>query len=183
MMQIIDLPTDENIIQQVAGLLKESFSEHWPGNWDDLETALTEVRQSLEDDKISRIAITDDNLILGWIGAIKTFGYNNVWEIHPLLVRQEFRGQGIGRALIKDLEQCLKQRGALTLWLGTDDEDNMTSLSQVDLYSNLAEHIANIQNFKHHPYEFYQKCGFTIIGVMPDANGIGKPDIYMAKRL
>jgi aminoglycoside 6'-N-acetyltransferase I len=34
-----------------------------------------------------------------------------------------------------------------------------------------------------HPYEFYQKMGFAIVGVMPDANGIGKPDIYMAKRL
>lgn len=29
--------------------------------------------------------------------------------------------------------------------------------------------------------EFYQKMGFAIVGVMPDANGIGKPDIYIAK--
>jgi len=34
---------------------------------------------------------------------------------------------------------------------------------------------------KQHPYEFYQKQGFVIIGVMPDANGIGKLDILMTK--
>jgi hypothetical protein len=34
-----------------------------------------------------------------------------------------------------------------------------------------------------HSYEFYQKLGFSIIGAMPDANGLGKPDIYMAKPL
>lgn len=34
-----------------------------------------------------------------------------------------------------------------------------------------------------HPYEFYQTLGFVILGVIPDANGLGKPDILMAKRL
>jgi len=29
----------------------------------------------------------------------------------------------------------------------------------------------------------YQKCGFVIVGVVPDANGLGKPDILMAKRI
>jgi aminoglycoside 6'-N-acetyltransferase I len=45
------------------------------------------------------------------------------------------------------------------------------------------EHIKNIRNIKNHPYEFYQKMGYTIVGICPDANGFGKPDIYMAKRV
>jgi aminoglycoside 6'-N-acetyltransferase I len=45
------------------------------------------------------------------------------------------------------------------------------------------ENIKNIKNLKRHPYEFYQKLGYTIVGVVPDANGIGKPDIVMAKSL
>ena len=59
----------------------------------------------------------------------------------------------------------------------------MTTLAGVDLYRNVFEHITNIKNLRGHPYEFYQKLGFVIVGVMPDANGLGKPDIYMAKRV
>ena len=29
----------------------------------------------------------------------------------------------------------------------------------------------------------FQKMGYKIVGVFPDANGIGKPDIWMAKRI
>jgi len=36
---------------------------------------------------------------------------------------------------------------------------------------------------KGHPFEFYQKQGYVITGVVPDANGVGKPDILMSKRV
>ncbi len=67
--------------------------------------------------------------------------------------------------------------------LGSDDEDNMTSLSGVDLYENLWEKVHNIRNLKNHPFEFYQKMGYVITGVVIDANGIGRPDILMSKRV
>jgi aminoglycoside 6'-N-acetyltransferase I len=117
---------------------------------------------------------------LGWVAGIKQYN-GNVWELHPLVVRSDCRGKGIGRALVAELEDQVRERGGLTLWLGTDDEDNMTTLAGVNLYPNVFEHIARIKNLRGHPYEFYQKCGFVIVGVVPDANGLGKPDIYMAK--
>jgi aminoglycoside 6'-N-acetyltransferase I len=84
---------------------------------------------------------------------------------------------------VADLEAQVRKRGGLTLWLGSDDEDDMTSLSGVDLYADLPGHLARIRNLKGHPYEFYRKSGFVIAGVVPDANGPGKPDILMAKRV
>ena len=120
--------------------------------------------------------------MLGWIAANSQYD-GNVWELHPLVVRSDHRGEGIGRALVQDLEQRVGERGGMTLTLGSDDENNLTSLAGIDLYPNLLKHIAGIQNLGRHPYSFYEKVGFQIVGVLPDANGFGKPDILMAKRV
>jgi aminoglycoside 6'-N-acetyltransferase I len=170
-------------VWQCAELLVEGFKIHWPDAWPDIESALEEVRECLEPGRIARAAVTGDNRIIGWIGG-RSAGYDDrVWELHPMVVQSGYQGRGIGRALVADLENQVRQRGGLTLTLGTDDEDNMTSLAGADLYVNTWEHIRNIRNYKNHPYEFYQKCGFVITGVLPDANGYGKPDIFLSKRL
>lgn len=183
MIQIVNLQRDDReIIQQVAKLLFEGFQEHWSDAWPDLDSAVQEVQESFGIDRISRIAIDEASQVLGWIGAIRQYE-GNVWELHPLVVRSDCQRQGIGKALVADLEEQVKERDGLTLWVGTDDQDNMTTLSGINLYPNVFEHMARIKNLRGHPYEFYQKCGFAIIGVMPDANGLGKPDIYMAKPL
>lgn len=182
--QITDLSSDnQNAIRQAAELLVVGFREHWPNAWPDMEDALEEISDLLQPGRICRIAVDENSTVVGLIGG-RNAGYDdNVWELHPLVVHPNYQGQGIGRRLVDDLEHLVRERGALTMMLGTDDEDNMTTLAGVDLYQNTWDHIRHIQNLKNHPYSFYQKMGYTIIGVLPDANGPGKPDIYMAKRL
>ncbi|HEX6291742.1 MAG TPA: GNAT family N-acetyltransferase [Herpetosiphonaceae bacterium] len=182
-MHITDLhPTDEQIILQIAEMLVAGFAEHWPDAWPNLEAALEEVRESFAEERISRVALDEQGDAIGWIGGIAQYD-GNVWELHPLVVRRDRQGQGIGRALVTDFEARVRERGGLTIWLGTDDEHDLTSLGGVDLYPDVWQHIAAIQNHGGHPYEFYQKLGYVITGVMPDANGPGKPDIFMAKRV
>jgi len=182
-MRITDLrPDNEEAIRQAATLLVKSFEEHWPNAWPDMDAALKEVQESFGAGRISRVAVDESGAVLGWVGGVTQYN-GNVWELHPLVVRLDCRGKGIGRALVADLEDRVRERSGLTIWVGTDDEDNMTTLSGVDLYPNVLEHCAKIRNLRGHPYEFYQKLGFVIVGVMPDANGLGKPDIYMAKRV
>lgn len=180
MIKIIDLPTDKDgLIEETAVLLINSFGENWVL---DKDSALEEVHESLGNGRISRIALNEQGQVVGWVAAEEQYD-GRVWEIHPLAVSPAHQGQGIGRALMHDLEKWVAARGGLTLWLGTDDETGATSLSGVDLYPNVWEHIGRIRNLHRHPYEFYQKLGFVITGVVPDANGVGKPDILMAKRV
>ncbi|MEP6896308.1 MAG: GNAT family N-acetyltransferase [Chloroflexota bacterium] len=182
-MNIITLQPDNNqLMHQAAQLLVDAFKEHWPEAWLTFDDALKEVHEMLEAERICRAAVDQSGNLLGVIGGIP--GYDgNVWELHPLAVQPNMQGKGIGRVLVIDFEEQVHLRGGLTITLGSDDEDNMTSLANVDLFENTWEKIQNIRNVKGHPFEFYQKLGYVITGVVPDANGIGKPDILMAKRV
>ena len=180
--QIGDLdPNDSAAIERAAALLVSGFAEHWPDSWPDQAAALEEVHEALEKEKICRAAFDENGHLLGWISGQPM--YASVWELHPMVVDPALQGKGIGRALVADLEQQVAQRGGVTLFLGSDDENAMTSLGGVDLYPDVFAHLQQIKNLRKHPYEFYQKCGFALIGVVPDANGLGKPDILMAKRV
>jgi len=182
-MNIIDLQSnDQKKIKHVAVLLVEGFKVHWPNAWPDTESALEEVHDSFGPDRLSRIAVGEDGTVLGWIGGIREYD-GHAWELHPLVVHPDHQGRGIGRALVNDLERLVRHSGGTTIYLGTDDEGNMTTLSDKDLYPNVFDHLTNFKNLLGHPYEFYQKLGFVIVGVIPDANGPGKPDIIMAKRV
>jgi aminoglycoside 6'-N-acetyltransferase I len=182
-MKIITLPEgNDRLIQQAAQLLVDAFREHWADAWPSLEDGLREVHEMLEAERICRAAIDNEGNLIGLIGGIPQYD-GLVWELHPLAVQPDLQGKGIGKTLVEDFEEQVSSRGGLTITLGSDDEDNMTSLSGVDLYEDLWDKVREIRNLKHHPFEFYQKMGYTITGVVPDANGVGKPDIIMSKRV
>lgn len=178
-MRIVDLdPHNPEWIKQTAHLLVIGFEDSWP----DLTSALAEVYDCLRSNEINRIAIHSSQLVVGWIGGHSAYdGY--AWELHPLVVHPDFQGRGIGRELVSDFEERVKAKGGSTLYLGTDDESNQTSLAGRDVYPDVLGHLSQIKNLNRHPYAFYQKVGFVIVGMIPDANGFGKPDIIMAKRV
>ena len=182
-MNIITLSSsDEHLIHQAAQLLVDAFREHWSHAWPTLDDAMEEIREMFETDRIRRAAVDENGNLLGIIGGIPQYD-GHVWELHPLAVQPAMQGKGIGRALVEDFEEQVRQRGGLTITLGSDDEDNMTSLSYVDLYENLWDKVKDIRNLKGHPFGFYQKMGYVVTGVVPDANGRGKPDIIMSKKV
>jgi aminoglycoside 6'-N-acetyltransferase I len=168
---------DTDAIAQAAALLVEAFP-HWLPT---TELARDEVLQALEADRICLVARADDQ-ILGWIGAIPE--YSHAWELHPLVVRADERGTGVGASLVRALEERVREAGALTLYLGTDDDGPApgTSAGGVSLFPDVLSHATRLRIFDHRT-GFYLRMGFEVIGLIPDANGPGKPDILMAKRL
>jgi aminoglycoside 6'-N-acetyltransferase I len=179
---IVDLAGQPDSVRaQAAQILVDAFRVMAPGAWPTLAEATDEIGDALTDDKICRVALVDGRAA-GWIGALPLYD-QRVWELHPLAVDPARQGQGIGRALVEDLEACVAARGGTTIFLGTDDEAGWTSLAGVDLYPDPLVHLAQIQSIRRHPFTFYRKLGYALVGVVPDANGSGKPDILMAKKV
>jgi aminoglycoside 6'-N-acetyltransferase I len=179
-MTIVDLATQpEGTREEAARFLIEQFDG--PLGWSELDSAREEVTRVLRDG--FACAMVDSQTLVGWVGGLPEYA-GRVWELHPMVVHSAFRRQGIGRALVAAFESEARKRRALTVTLGTDDNTGMTSLAGVDLYNDLARHLAEIRDLgRGHPFGFYLKLGFVITGVMPDANGPGRPGIYMSKSL
>jgi len=174
MMDMIIIPLVKKISSEAAEVMCDALNYG-------KTAAEEEVRRMLSGQRISFAAISD-NRVIGIIGAIPQYGVTG-WELHPLAVLKGYQRRGVGSALIETLESEVSARGGVMLYLGSDDETGTTSLFGVDLYDDTFGKLANIQNIGGHPYPFYEKHGYRIVGVFPDANGIGKPDIWMAKRI
>jgi len=162
---------------EAARVLAAAFADR-PEAFEDPEA---EVATFLDDPERAAIAALEGERVVGWVGRIET--YSHAWEMHPLVVDPAFQRRGVGGLLCRELEARVKAAGVLTLYLGTDDEFGGTNLFGQDLFPDVAGKIAGVWETRGHPFAFYRKQGYEIVGLIPDANGPGKPDIWMAKRL
>lgn len=179
-MEILDMRSlDDDLLRQAAEILSESLPE-WLPTPDD---AADELKGLLRPGNTMLAAVTEGRM-MGLGGLLEPAYDGRVFELHPLAVKKDARGQGIGRAIVYALEEEARRRGGLTIWLGSDDErgGGETSLANSDLYDDLPGRLAGFDP-GNHPAAFYLKMGYRVIGVMPDANGPGKPDIFMGKRI
>ena len=62
---IRDLTTND--IDETASLLRLAFSAHYSDWLKPHEDAVEEVKESLQEDRISRIAVNENSAIIGWI--------------------------------------------------------------------------------------------------------------------
>jgi aminoglycoside 6'-N-acetyltransferase I len=179
-MTMVDLAAQPlEIRRQAAAILAAAFPDE--NGWPTIQLGLAEIDWVAKDGFVR--AAVDGDTVLGWVGGLPEYR-GRVWELHPIVVDNGHRLQGIGRSLVAAFEEEARRRGGLTATLGTDDHYGQTSLSGEDLYANLPNHIVTLRDLgTRHPFLFYRKLGYVVTGLMPDANGRGKPDIYMSKAL
>lgn len=86
------------IVDATAHLLYASFQTRTRA-WPTIASAREEVALSFAEGKNSRVMLDrNSDAVVGWIGAIPSYD-GNVWEIHPVVVSEAMRGQGLGRLL------------------------------------------------------------------------------------
>jgi aminoglycoside 6'-N-acetyltransferase I len=164
-----------------ARVLREALA-HLPSGFHGPGAAEAEVEALCKDPQWLGFAALDRESLRGWIGAL--CAYSHGWELHPLVVDPGHQRRGIGSALLAHLEAHARTEGVITLYLGSDDDYGGTSLFGRDLFPNLLEQAASIEPAgRGHAITFYRRHGFEVVGLLPDVNGPGCPDIILAKRL
>lgn len=163
-------------IAQAAQMLTDELPEGWPTLADAMEE-IDELRGKRES---LLLCAVEENEIVGWAGLLPEYG--KLFELHPLVVRHDWQRKGIGTALLHEIMRAAREKGGLTLLAGAGDETGETSFANVDLYEDLPGKLAAFEPGTHQS-AFYMQHGFTVVGVVPDVNGIGRPDIQMAIRL
>ena len=166
-------------IDQAARILSGELPLGWPTVTD----ALCEIEDRWNEEDATFIAALAGGEVTGWCGVISRYG-GHVFELHPLAVRRDWQRKGVGSKLMREAESIAASKGGLTMWIGADDEKpgGETSFANADLYDDLPKRIREFKPGSHQT-AFYMKLGYKIVGVLPDANGAGKPDIFLAKRL
>jgi aminoglycoside 6'-N-acetyltransferase I len=178
---IFDLErSDLKRIKLISEFLPECFKKYAPTWLPDNEACLNQIYSSLDSDRVSRVVLNEDDHPIGWIGAVAD---EDTWEIHPIAVSPHHQRSGIGRLLVADIENLAREAGAVSVWAGTSDETNSTSFSRVDLYKEPAKAFENIEAPEDHPVNFWLKAGYSVVGVLPDEEGLGKPGIHLARRI
>jgi len=159
------------------------LTDELPLGWPSIADAIQEIDEILSGDgDVLLLCAIENGEVIGWAGLLSA--YAKVFELHPLVVRHDRQRAGIGSALLGEITRAAREKGGLTLLAGADNEgpDGETSLANVNVYEDLPEKLAVFDPGAHQA-AFYMKNGFKVVGVVPDANGIGKPDIQLAKRL
>jgi len=171
----------ERLAQAVA-ILRACFRT--PDGYPTLEAA-TEEMGDLSANAACLLAAVEGELV-GLVGALPRYR-GHAWELHPLAVRPDRQGRGIGQALVAALEAEARAAGVSVIYLGTDDTTARTNLGGIDLFPGVLAQALRLESRTDgpggHPFAFYRRVGFEVVGLIPDANGFGRPDILMAKRV
>jgi aminoglycoside 6'-N-acetyltransferase I len=177
---IEDLTADDGAaIEQAAALLVD-YAPNRAAAWPDLEAAYETIEEALDGDGIVRVALNDAGNVIGYAAAAPQ--YSHAWELYPFVVAGDEQGKGVGSALLADIEELVSAEGGLTVYLGADDLDGVTSAADADLFPNVVAHAQKLETrSRRHPLGFFRSQGYEVIGLIPDANGQGRPDIWLAK--
>jgi aminoglycoside 6'-N-acetyltransferase I len=128
------------------------------------------------------IAAIDGADLIGWVGGVRD--YPTSLQLHPLVVDPPRHRRGVGRKLVAALEAQAVAEGYLAVHLGADDEFGGTNLFEIDAFPDPLATLAMIApSAQGHAFFFYRRLGFIPVGIIPDANGFGRPDLLLSKRL
>jgi aminoglycoside 6'-N-acetyltransferase I len=171
---------DAAALEDLARVTLASALTHTAAWLRDLDAAREELADALAPGKTA-LVLLEGPAPIAWVAAAPDWG--RIWELHPLIVAVDHQRRGHGLRLVRAIEHIARAAGALTMLVGTSDTVGATSLSNVELYDHPGARLDGMTVRAPHAVEFWQRAGYTIVGVLPDAEGPGLPSIQLSRRL
>ena len=172
----------EETLQQAGRMLTEVFSPLGSDEWRTEAQGLEEVHACCDPSYVC-LGIWEQDELAGWGGARPMY-HRVTWELHPLVITRHLQGRGLGEKLLYSIEQEVLRLGGQGIVLGTDDENGRTNLNELNpALQPLELLLPRLENPGNHPYSFYQRQGYRIVGIIPNTTGSGIHDILMWKAI
>ena len=183
-LSIVDLsPLDAALIEALVSISVRAGALNSPDWLPTPERARAEIERVAAGPGVCR-ALLEGGTPRGWAGAAPCA--DTAWELHPLLVDPARHGAGLGRRLVADVERLAAAAGALTMDLSTSDATAATTIGGVELFPDPLAALRRLDVVDArvgHAFRFWQKVGYAVVGVLPDAEGVGVPSIRLARSL
>lgn len=125
-----------------------------------LELADETISMGMEESGYYWFKATEGNKVLAFANYGKNEFSTHSWELYWIAVHQDFRNRKIGKALLKAIEEKVKQAGGKILWIETSGRP---------LYAPTEE--------------FYKRNGYELQASLKDFYGPGDPKQIYARTL
>jgi len=125
-----------------------------------LELADETISSGMEKSGYYWFKATEENEVLAFANYGKNEFSTHSWELYWIAVHQDFRNRKIGKALLKAIEEKVKQAGGRILWIETSGRP---------LYAPTEE--------------FYKRNGYELQASLKDFYGPGDPKQIYARTL
>jgi aminoglycoside 6'-N-acetyltransferase I len=133
-------------------------------------------------DALSFVALNLAGEVCGLVGAAPLRS-SSVLRVYPLVVDPPFQRRGVGRTLVRALESAALSSGMTTLMMTLEDEAGLTSLAGRSLFPDPLAPMTRFVPPASHPSAFLKRLGFALTGVIPEAAGPGRPELWFVKAL
>lgn len=126
---------------------------------------LEEIKNDLllpDNPRLVRVTVVENDLIIGYAQASIPKDTDFAWKLDWIVIKKEFRTQGMGTKLLSDLESIVGHKKAKGLIVETLKDSSEISVSA---------------------QKFYSKNGYIQVGIIPDYWTKGEAKVIYYKKL